>query len=82
VIDYFKPIALINDIYSIFNLLLLIFIIIPLFFLILISIWVYKDAKKKEMNAFVWILIIWLIPFFVGLIVYLKVRDQYSTPRE
>ncbi|MFX0020147.1 MAG: hypothetical protein ACFFAK_15995 [Promethearchaeota archaeon] len=81
-IDYFKPIALINDIYSIFNLLLLIFIIIPIFFLILISIWVYKDAKKKEMNAFVWILIIWLIPFFVGLIVYLKVRDQYSTPRE
>ena len=81
-IDYFIPIASINDIYSILNLLLIIFIAIPIFFLILISIWVYKDAKKREMNAFVWILIIWIIPFFVGLIVYLKVRDQYSTPRE
>ena len=80
-IDYFIPIASINDIYSILNLLLIIFIVIPIFFLILISIWVYKDAKKREMNAFVWILIIWVIPFFVGLIVYLKVRDQYSTPR-
>lgn len=81
-IDYFIPIASINDIYSILNLLLIIFIVIPIFFLILISIWVYKDAKKREMNAFVWILIIWVIPFLVGLIVYLKVRDQYSTPRE
>lgn len=80
-IDYFVPIASINDIYSILNLLLIIFIVIPIFFLILISIWVYKDAKKRDMNAFVWILIIWVIPFFVGLIVYLKVRDQYSTPR-
>ena len=80
-IEYFVPIASINDIYSILNLLLIIFIVIPIFFLILISIWVYKDAKKRDMNAFVWILIIWVIPFFVGLIVYLKVRDQYSTPR-
>ncbi len=78
-IEYFVPIATINDIYSILNLLLIIFIIIPIFFLILISIWVYKDAKKRDMNAFVWVLIIWIIPFFVGLIVYLKVRDQYTT---
>jgi len=80
-IEYFLPIASINDIYSILNLLLIIFILIPIFFLILISIWIYKDAKKREMNAFVWVLIIWIIPFFVGLIVYLKVRDQDSTPR-
>lgn len=80
-IEYFVTIASINDIYTILNLLLIIFIVIPIFFLILISIWVYKDAKKRDMNAFVWILIIWVIPFFVGLIVYLKVRDQYSTPR-
>ncbi|MFX0025635.1 MAG: hypothetical protein ACFE8M_04410 [Candidatus Hermodarchaeota archaeon] len=80
-IEYFVAIAKINDIYSILNMLLIIFIIIPIFFLILISIWVYKDAKKKDMNAFVWVLIVWIIPFFIGLIVYLKVRDQYSTSR-
>ena len=81
-IENFILIDLINDIFSVLTSLLIIFIVIPIFFLILISIWVYKDAKKREMNAFVWILIIWIIPFFVGLIVYLKVRDQYSTPRE
>ncbi|MFW9947837.1 MAG: hypothetical protein ACFFDX_13515 [Candidatus Odinarchaeota archaeon] len=81
-IEYFVPIASINDIYSILNMLLIIFIVIPIFFLILISIWVYKDAKKRDMNAFVWVLIIWIVPFFVGLIVYLKVRDKYSKPRE
>ncbi|MFX1495495.1 MAG: hypothetical protein ACFFBZ_14520 [Promethearchaeota archaeon] len=81
-IEYFVPIASINDIYSILSMLLIIFIVIPIFFLILISIWVYKDAKKRDMNAFVWVLIIWIVPFFVGLIVYLKVRDKYSKPRE
>ena len=80
-IDYFVPIASINDIYSILNLLLIIFIVIPIFFLILISIWVYKDAKKREMNAFAWILVVWLIPLFIGLIIYLKIREQYSPMR-
>jgi len=61
--------------------LLIIFLTIPFFLLTLITIWVYKDAKKRDMNAFSWILVIWLIPFFIGLIIYLKIREQYSTIR-
>jgi uncharacterized membrane protein YozB (DUF420 family) len=62
-------------------LLLIIFLTIPFFILSLITIWVYKDAKKREMNAFAWILVVWLIPLFIGLIIYLKIREQYSPIR-
>ena len=62
-------------------LLLIIFLAIPFSILSLITIWVYKDAKKRDMNAFTWILVIWLIPFFIGLLIYLKIREQYSTVR-
>jgi len=61
--------------------LLIIFLAIPFFLLSLITIWVYKDANKRDMNAFSWILVIWLIPFFIGLIIYLKIREQYSKIR-
>lgn len=62
-------------------LLLIIFLTIPFSILSLITIWVYKDAQKRDMNAFTWILVIWLIPFFIGLIIYLKIREEYSTIR-
>ncbi|MFX0039109.1 MAG: hypothetical protein ACFFB9_02950 [Promethearchaeota archaeon] len=62
-------------------LLLIIFLTIPFFILSLITIWVYKDAKKRDMNSFAWIIVIWLIPLFIGLIIYLKIRERYSTIR-
>lgn len=66
---------------NILILLLIIFLSIPFFILSLITIWVYKDAKKRDMNVFSWILVIWLIPFFIGLVIYLKIREQYSKIR-
>ena len=39
-----------------------------------LSIWVYKDAKKRDMNAAVWLLIV-LVTGCVGCIIYLVVRD-------
>ncbi|MHA1460335.1 MAG: hypothetical protein ACTSO8_02540 [Promethearchaeota archaeon] len=39
-----------------------------------ISIWVYKDAKKRDMNATVWLLIV-LVTGCIGCIIYLVVRD-------
>lgn len=62
-------------------LLLIIFLAIPYIILSFITFWVYKDAKKRDMNVFAWILVIWLIPFFIGLIIYLKIRIQYSVTR-
>ncbi len=41
---------------------------------ILIAVWVYKDAKKRDMNATVWLLIV-LITGCLGCIIYLVVRD-------
>ena len=41
---------------------------------LLIAIWVYKDAKKRDMNAPVWLLIV-LVTGCIGCIIYLVVRD-------
>ena len=56
---------------------ILIFIVlIAVFYIIalLIAIWVYKDAKKRDMNAAVWLLIV-LVTGCIGCIIYLVVRD-------
>jgi len=41
---------------------------------ILIAVWVYKDAKKRDMNAAMWLLIV-LLTGCIGCIIYLVVRD-------
>ena len=56
-------------------LILIVFLIITYLASIIVSIWVYRDAKKRELNVFLWILIIWLIPFLFGFLLYLKERE-------
>ena len=56
-------------------LLLIIFLVITFLASIFISIWVYRDAKKRDLNVFLWILIVWLIPFSFGFLLYLKGRE-------
>ncbi|UCC18448.1 MAG: hypothetical protein JSV62_10055 [Promethearchaeota archaeon] len=56
-------------------LILIIFLSINFIVSTIISIWVYRDAKKKELNVFLWFLIVWLIPFLFGVLIYLKQRD-------
>jgi hypothetical protein len=41
---------------------------------LLLCIWVYKDAKKRDMNATMWLLIV-LLTGCIGCIIYLVVRD-------
>ena len=41
---------------------------------IALAVWVYKDAKKRDMNAAVWLLIV-LLTGCIGCIIYLIVRD-------
>lgn len=55
--------------------LLIIFLAIPFLISTFISVWVFRDSKKKGLNAFIWVLVVWIIPFFIGLILYLKARD-------
>ena len=47
---------------------------------ILLGVWVYKDAKKRNMNASVWVLIVLLIGC-IGLIIYLIVREPIQPAR-
>ena len=57
-------------------LMLLPIILAIVFFVIalLLAVWVYKDAKKRDMNAAVWLLIV-LVTGCIGCIIYLVVRD-------
>ena len=59
---------------------------IPLFILmivvvmlpLLIGVYVYRDAKRRGMNAALWTLIAILAPSLIGFIIYLLVRGNYS----
>ena len=54
-----------------------ILIIIALFVVwILLAVWVYRDAKKRGMEATLWLLLV-LLTGFIGLIVYLIVRRDH-----
>ncbi|MFX1280207.1 MAG: hypothetical protein ACFFA3_12385 [Promethearchaeota archaeon] len=70
-----------SDLYFLIGLLLLTFLIIPYAILMIVAIWVYRDAKKKGLNAVVWFLIVWITPFFIGLLFYMANRDE-STAEE
>lgn len=56
---------------------LLLLILLPLMFGIpvLVGVYVYHDAKKRGMNAALWLLITLLTPIFLGLVIYLLVRE-------
>ena len=45
---------------------------------ILIGVYVYKDAVQRGMNGALWALVVILTPGFIGLIIYLLVRNGYS----
>lgn len=53
---------------------LLILLLVP----ILIGVYVYRDARRRRMNAVVWTLVAVLAPTFIGFIIYLLVRSGYA----
>jgi len=56
---------------------LLAVLLIPL----LVGVYVYRDARRRDMNAPLWTLIAILAPSLIGFIIYLLVRDNYSDLR-
>lgn len=44
----------------------------------LTGVYVYRDAKRREMNAVLWTLIAVIAPALIGFIIYLLVRNSYS----
>lgn len=45
---------------------------------VLIGVYVYRDAKRRGMNAVLWTLVAVIAPALVGFIIYLLVRNGYS----
>ncbi|MBQ6687789.1 MAG: zinc ribbon domain-containing protein, partial [Bacteroidales bacterium] len=45
---------------------------------VLIGVYVYRDAKRRGMNAALWTLIAVFAPSLIGFIIYLLVRGSYS----
>lgn len=56
----------------IFIAILLLTIILPIF----IGVYVYRDADKRGMNPLLWLLIVVLVPGFIGFILYLILRSS------
>ena len=54
-----------------------IIILIPFIILILIAVWVYRDAESRGMSGILWLLIVIFVPYFIGLIIYLIVRRDH-----
>jgi TctA family transporter len=48
---------------------------------ILLAVWVYRDAKKRGMEATLWLLLV-LLTGFIGLIVYLIVRRDHPIQQQ
>lgn len=53
---------------------LLLLLVVPL----LIGVYVYRDARRREMNGLLWALIAVLAPGLIGFLVYLLVRGNYA----
>ena len=67
----FDPLAGLGFIFTIVIVLIAVFFIVGL----LLAIWVYKDAKKRDMNAAVWLLIV-LVTGCFGCILFLIIRKS------
>lgn len=57
---------------------LLLLFIAFLLIAVLIGVYVYRDAKNREMNAPLWTLIALLAPSLIGFIIYLLVRGSHA----
>ncbi len=64
--------------FSIFSILFVIVFFLALLIPILIGTFVYKDAKKRNMDAVLWTVIAIFAPGFIGLVIYLIMRSNYS----
>jgi len=56
-----------------------VFGLLLLFFAIGIGIYVYHDAKQRGMEPILWTVVVILVPYFVGLIIYLATRKPLQS---
>jgi hypothetical protein len=70
----FQEGTILEPIFTITWLGIIITIVIIYVIAIAIAVWVYNDAKRRDMNAAVWLLIV-LLTSCIGCIIYLIVRE-------
>ncbi|MBA7578347.1 hypothetical protein ES708_20209 [subsurface metagenome] len=70
----FQEETILEPIFTFLWLSVIIIIVIIYVIAIAIAVWVYNDAKKRDMNAVVWLLIV-LLTSCIGCIIYLIVRE-------
>ena len=63
------------------NMLILVLAVAAIMFAVplLIGYYVYKDAKKRNMDPVLWTLVVVLVPSLIGLIIYLVIRGNTVT---
>ena len=71
IFQFGDPFAALAGLYMALIIIVIVFYIVG----ILIAVWVYKDAKKRDMNAAVWLLIV-LVTGCIGCIIYLIIRTK------
>lgn len=56
-------------------------LVITLIIKIIIVLYVYNDSKSREMKQYLWSLIVFIIPSYIGLIIYLifRNRNEYTS---
>ncbi len=60
---------------------LFVYLIVMVFLMaipIIIGVYVYRDAKRRGMNAILWAMVAVFAPSLIGFIIYLIVRENYS----
>lgn len=57
----------------------LIVIMAVLTIFIMIGVYVYRDANERGMNGLLWAIVAMFAPSFIGIIVYLIVRENYAS---
>lgn len=60
----------------IFTLMYFVLLVVFVGIQILVTIYVYKDSKKRGMEALLWALIVFFAPCYIGFIVYLIIRQK------
>ena len=59
--------------------LLIIVLVAVLVCMAIATVYVYKDAKKRKMNEKIWAVVAFVVPFFIGVIVYFTIREPIVT---
>lgn len=54
----------------------ILFLVVSLVVLVLLAVWVYRDAEERDMNGVLWLLVV-LLTNVIGLIIYLVVRADH-----